>query len=112
MKKNVQLKETILKGYIIPIKWDGEGNVIAIEISTDNEDYLVDMNKMGNELLNYADEEVNVTGIITHKGDGIKSICITSYEWLDGYTDDDEGEKYRWNDEDPDFGNSQGEIPY
>ena len=43
MKKNVQLKEITLKGYLVPIKWDPDGNVISIEISTDDEDYLVEM---------------------------------------------------------------------
>jgi hypothetical protein len=113
MKKDAQLKETTLKGYIVPIKWDGDGNVISIELSTDDEDYLVEMDGVGWELLDHADEEVEVTGIISDERDTIKSITVINYELLgqDG-SGDDEVENLIFNDEGTDFENSQGENPF
>jgi uncharacterized membrane protein YcgQ (UPF0703/DUF1980 family) len=102
MKKDKTPKEETIVGYIVPNEWDNEDNVIAISISTDDDDYLVEMNKLGEELFDFLDEDVEVTGMVREDRDGTKRIRVTSYEVLEdvdeefeddddfGYDDDDE----------------------
>jgi uncharacterized membrane protein YcgQ (UPF0703/DUF1980 family) len=102
MKKDKTPKEETIVGYVVPNEWDNEDNVIAISISTDDDDYLVEMNKLGEELFDFLDEDVEVTGMVREDRDGTKRIRVTSYEVLEdvdeefeddddfGYDDDDE----------------------
>jgi uncharacterized membrane protein YcgQ (UPF0703/DUF1980 family) len=101
MKKDKTPKEETVVGYVVPSEWDNEDNVVAISITTDDDDYLVEMNKLGEELFDFLDEDVEVTGIVREDRDGTKRIRITSYEVLedvdDEYEDDDD---YSFDDDD------------
>jgi len=58
-------KKIKTKGIIIPTDWDEKGNVSAIVISTHNEEeYKIELNKKGRELLALIREPVKVTGIL------------------------------------------------
>jgi hypothetical protein len=73
-----------IKGIITAMKWDKDDNVIAICLSTsDEEEYLVEENPFTDGLLNLLYEPVRVTGFINIKEDGSKSIFVKSYELLD-----------------------------
>lgn len=79
-------KEVTLVGFVSPIEEDD--TVVGIEISTDDDDYLVEPNKQGKSLFNHLDEEVEVKGIVTKDEDDNYKITVTSFEVLE--TEDDE----------------------
>ncbi|MBN1847648.1 MAG: hypothetical protein JW932_03605 [Deltaproteobacteria bacterium] len=99
MRKEKSHKEITISGFITPEQWDDDDNVIAIGISTDDEDYVIELNKLGEELFDFIDEDVEVTGFIREDKDGTKHITISNYEILD--TDDyEEEDEYYYGDED------------
>jgi hypothetical protein len=103
MKKDKTPKEETIVGYVVPSEWDNEDNVVAISITTDDDDYLVEMNKLGEELFDFLDEDVEVTGIVREDRDGTKRIRITSYEVLEDADDDyEEDAEYNFDDDDDD----------
>jgi hypothetical protein len=68
-----------LRGIVIPIEWDSEGNVLAVALSSFDEiNYMVETNPNDMEFLNYLQKEVEVTGIIGVK-DGQKTILAHSF---------------------------------
>ena len=69
-----------LKGIIIPVDWDNEGNVIAIAISTHGEEeYLICNDNNGKKLFNFIQNLVKVSGKIKEVA-GIKLIKINKIE--------------------------------
>jgi uncharacterized membrane protein YcgQ (UPF0703/DUF1980 family) len=101
MKKDKTGKEETIVGYVVPSEWDNEDNVVAISISTEDDDYLVEMNKLGEELFDFLDEDVEVTGLVREDRDGTKRIQITTYEVLEDVDDEyEEEEDYNFDDED------------
>ena len=92
-----QTEETTLEtivGIVAASQVDEDDRVIAVIISTDDEDYEVDMSGLGEDLLDFIDEEVEVTGIVAEESDGTKSITATSYEVLEYDSDEDSDEDY------------------
>ena len=92
-----QTEETTLEtivGIVAASQVDEDDHVIAVTISTDDEDYEVDMSGLGEDLLDFIDEEVEVTGIVAEESDGTKSITATSYEVLEYDSDEDSDEDY------------------
>ena len=90
MKKDKAREQTIT-GIIVPAEWDDDDNVIGVAIETeDYEEYFVDQNEKGRELLAFIDYEVEVTGTVTRRRDGDMTINVRSYESLGEY----EGEEY------------------
>jgi len=57
-----------IRGLVTASEWDEKGNVIAIAISTfDEDEYLVDSNLEGEELLCLIRKEVEVSGLLKQK---------------------------------------------
>ena len=92
VKKNEPPKEETIVGFVVPSEWDNDDNVVAITIATDDDDYVVELNKMGEELFDFLDEDVEVTGIVREDKDGTKRVRVTSYEVLEDADDEDEDE--------------------
>ena len=71
---------TTIKGIVIPVDWDEKGSVVALSISTPNEDeYLIDKDHLkGKELLHLIQEEVEVSGIVREDEDK-KIIAVEKY---------------------------------
>lgn len=90
-KQTVKEREETIIGYVIPNEWDNEDNVISIRVSTDDDDYLVELNKLGEELFDFLDEDVEITGIVREDKDGTKRIKVISYEVIED-TDEKYGE--------------------
>ena len=62
-------KKVKTKGLVIPTEWDERGNISAVVISTYNEEnYTVELNKKGQELLSLIREPVKVTGVLRMNG--------------------------------------------
>jgi uncharacterized membrane protein YcgQ (UPF0703/DUF1980 family) len=94
-------KEETVFGYVVPSEWDSDDNVVAISITTDDDDYVVELNKLGEELFDFLDEDVEVTGIVREDKDGTKRIRVTSYEVLEDTEDEyDEDEDYDFDNDD------------
>jgi hypothetical protein len=102
MKKDMSQKEITISGFVTPEQWDDNDNVIAIGLSTDEDDYIIELNRLGEELFDFLDEDVEITGFIREDKDGTKHITISNYEILDTDDyDDDDDDYYYESDEDP-----------
>jgi hypothetical protein len=54
-----------IKGLVIPVNWDERGKAVAAALSTYTEDeYLIDNDYKGRELLHLIKEEVEITGVV------------------------------------------------
>ena len=75
---------TTIKGLIIPVDWDGKGNVTATAITTHfEEEYLVDDNARGEELIAFLRQRAKVSGFIIQNENGKKIISVEKYEVLE-----------------------------
>jgi len=85
MAKRGKSVETTISGIVIPIEWDdddyGDATSVAIQTS-DEEEYLVDKNKKGKELLAFIEEEVEVTGTLREDEDGNFIIKINEFSLI------------------------------
>src|SRR4030042_6286628 len=74
-----EYKEIIIRGIIIPAGWDEKGNIIAIAVSTFDEDvYHIENDDRGSQLMHFIREEVEIKGTIRYK-DGIKKIRVEKH---------------------------------
>ena len=56
---------TIIKGIIIPVDWDKKGKVTGAAIFTPDEDeFLIEKDGKGNELIGLIHKEVEVEGVL------------------------------------------------
>jgi len=76
---NSEYEEIIIRGIIIPAGWDEKGNIIAIAVSTFDEDvYHIENDDSGRQLMPLIREEVEIKGTIRYK-DGIKKIRVNKH---------------------------------
>ena len=74
----------MISGIVIPDQWDANGKVVTVAIHTNSEKvFLVEHNRIGNDLLRLIHKEVHVTGKIRERFDGKTSIGIKSYKTAD-----------------------------
>lgn len=97
MKKGKKaVKPVTIVGYVRTFGEEDEG----IEICTDENDYIVEMDKVGKRLHNYIDKDVEVTGTISKDDEGNEVIKVTEFDILetedegDDDYDDDRDERY------------------
>jgi hypothetical protein len=84
MKRGKTSQQVTITGIVTAADWDEHDDIIAVTISTADEDeYLVDGTPKGEELLELVCKNVSVTGTVEDDGDGEKIISIKSYEVLD-----------------------------
>ena len=84
--KKTSRKKTFI-GYVNAAQWDVDHGVRAISIEADGDEYIVENERLLEELSDSLDEEIEVTGIVTENGDGTKYIKVISYELLESYED-------------------------
>jgi len=90
MKKEKTKEETIT-GIIIPAEWDDEDNIIQVAIQTeDYDEYLVEQNEKGKELLAFIDYEVEAVGPVKKRKDGEMTITVKRYESLGEYEEEED----------------------
>ena len=74
-------KERTITGIIVPQDWDDNDNVIRVAIKTqDYQEYVIEHNKKGKELLAFIDHKVKATGTVRERLDGDIIISVKSYE--------------------------------
>ncbi|MBW2406288.1 MAG: hypothetical protein JRE92_01215 [Deltaproteobacteria bacterium] len=88
-------KEVTIVGVVEEYEEEGR---IGIVIATDDDDYVVELNKQGKRLSQEIDTDVEVTGYVTKNSDGTKRITVTKFDILD--FDDDEDDIFYDDDED------------
>lgn len=72
-------KPITLRGIVIPVDWDKKGKVVTAALSTHTEDeYLIDHDYKGEELLHYIQEEVEVSGVVRETRNN-KIITVRKY---------------------------------
>ena len=94
MFKKASGKEMTLKGFIVPNEWDDMDNVTQIGISTDNTDYVVELNELSGELFDYLYDDVEVSGIVTENRKREKKITIKTFKLLSDIDDLDEAQDF------------------
>ena len=90
MARRSKSKETVINGYLEADEWDEDDNVIGVKVVTDYEDYSIEMNGLGEELLSFLGEDVEVIGIVEEEKDGSKLIKATGFEILAESDEDDD----------------------
>ena len=75
---------TTLRGLLVPASWDERDGITAATVSTHfEEDYLIDQNPLGEELLVFVRQWVKVIGFVREDQNGQKIITVKKYEILD-----------------------------
>jgi hypothetical protein len=75
-------KQIRIKGVVIPVAWDAEGNAIKAAIFTANEEeYLIEENTNLSRLLSLLKQEVEVKGMVREEA-GQKVINVERYKTL------------------------------
>ena len=71
---------TTVRGILIPVDWDERGNVLAAAISgLDEQEYLVEQDAKGKELLGLMRREIEVSGTVRKEIKGRNRIRVKSY---------------------------------
>jgi hypothetical protein len=82
--KRERTKTSVIRGVVIPIDWDDQGNVVQIAISSHDEtEYVVEGEGKGSELLAFIRKEVEVGGEIKEE-DHKKVIKVKRYHLRKG----------------------------
>ena len=89
-------KEITIVGAVEEYEEEGGTGLI---IATDDDDYVVELNKQGKRLSQEVDMDVEVTGFVTKNDDGTKRITVTKFETFES-DDDDEDEMFYDDDDD------------
>jgi len=70
-----------IRGIVTPESWDKDFNVKTVKISTEGEkDYLVTMNRKGEELIRHLRESMKISGRIRKRRDGTQMITVDDFE--------------------------------
>ncbi len=76
--------KSVIRGIIIPAKWDENGKVTGVTIQTNDEKvYLVEHTRPGEELLGLIHRKVEATGKIRERFDGNTLISIHEYKIIE-----------------------------
>lgn len=94
MSSDGSSREITIVGYVSAIDDDD-----AIIISTDEDNYLVELDELGEELADRLDSKVEVTGTLKKDKEGMKRIVLSDYRLLD---DEEEEDYYDYDEEDED----------
>jgi len=69
----------IVRGILIPVAWDQEGNVLAVGLAgIDEKEYLIDNHKELKGLLRLLRTEVEIRGVLRREA-GKQIIAVTSF---------------------------------
>jgi hypothetical protein len=82
--------EITIIGFVDPL--DDYDDEAGVKITTDDDEYVVEMNRNGKKLMNMIDEEVQVTGVVTLSADGTKIIDVSYFDYAPYEEYDDEEE--------------------
>ena len=79
-KREAVDKLTTVRGILIPVEWDEGGNVLAAAVSSpDEQEYLIETDTKGKELLGLIRQEIEVSGVVRKGIKGRKTITVISH---------------------------------
>jgi hypothetical protein len=71
---------TTVRGIMIPVDWDEEGNAVAAAISaSDEQEYVIEQDEKGKELRELIRQEIEVLGVVRKAIKGRKTVTVKSY---------------------------------
>jgi len=70
---------TIMIGTIVVSNTDEDGNALAIDLETAEGTYTIELSGVGEDLLWYVGETVEVEGLVTENDDGWRSLEVLSF---------------------------------
>ena len=74
------MSKQMIVGIIIPSNWDESGLIKAVSIYTsDEKEYLVQPDRLSEELLNHVHQMVEASGKVHQRPDGRRQIILSSY---------------------------------
>lgn len=74
-------RECTIQGIVTASAWDQEYNVVAVKIAVaGEEEFLVEQNPRGRELLAHLREVLSITGRLRDDGAGNKIITVDRFE--------------------------------
>ena len=73
-----------IEGIIVPVRWDEDGNPIAVALATSQEEELLINMKSAKarELLELLQKKVRIAGLITKLDSNLKIITIRKYQQI------------------------------
>lgn len=78
-------KLTTVRGIVIPVDWDEDGNVLAAAISSPDEQvYFIELDKKGKKMLELIRWEIEVSGVVRKIVKGRNTITVRSYRLKTG----------------------------
>ncbi len=80
--------EVTLVGFVDPL--DDDDDTSGVKISTDRDEYIVEMNRTGKKLLNMIDQEIEATGRVSLDSNGAKIFSVTSYDYAPNDENDED----------------------
>jgi hypothetical protein len=84
-QKKAKTSEIKISGYIEEVEM--ENGDIGVVINDGDDDFIVVLDKVGKELRNHLEEEVEVIGTVTRKGSELR-LKVLDYRLFDDYVDD------------------------
>ena len=64
-KKGTGDELTTVRGIVIPVDWDENGNALAVAISSPDEQvYFIELDKKGEKILELIRREIEVSGVV------------------------------------------------
>jgi len=74
----------IIRGLLVPVDWDEEGNITETAVSTYfEEEYLIERNAKGEALLPFIRQKVKVIGLVGMDDRGRKVVRVEEYEVIE-----------------------------
>ena len=73
-----------IRGLLVPVDWDEKGNITKTAVSTYfEEEYLIETNVRGEELLPFLRQMVKVIGFVRMDERGRKVVRVEEYEVIE-----------------------------
>jgi tRNA(Ile2) C34 agmatinyltransferase TiaS len=72
-------EKVTLVGTIVAADWDEDGNVVVIELETEDAIYELDLSQAGTALLGHVGDTVEVTGSLQEDEDGWEVLVVRSF---------------------------------
>jgi hypothetical protein len=76
-------EEMTLVGRVSAVEWDEDGNVLVVELETDDAIYELDLSRGGVALLDQVGATVRVTGALSTDEDGWEVLVVYSFTVLE-----------------------------
>lgn len=77
---NVDGEQISIKGILVPVGWDADGNVTKAAVATFNEEeYVVEEDEKGKRLLSLMQQVVEVSGVVKKEA-GNKIIRVEDFQ--------------------------------